>query len=151
MEQFRRSLQWAASRPLLLVEISECETSEQELLSLALLASDGLRTLPGQRLSSAVRAVLSIVCSLLPLNVAPPTGRGHDRHPSVDCTFVCNLTVRACRCSCEKLTSCIAAGNTIIASCPPTSSFCRWKLEHASPGLHGQRCSDSTSSSTTRT
>ena len=57
----------------LLIEVSECETSEQELLSFALLASDGLRTLPGQRLSSAVGAVLSIVCSLLPLNAALPT------------------------------------------------------------------------------
>ena len=39
-----------------------------------------------QRLLS-VGAVLSIVCSLFPLDVNLPTGRGHGRHPNVDRTF----------------------------------------------------------------
>ena len=78
----------------LLVEVSKCETSERKLLLLALLASDELRMLPGPCLSSMLVASLE---------VAPPTGLGHDRHPSVDCTLVCNLTVRACRCPCESL------------------------------------------------
>ena len=46
----------------------------------------GFHQMLDQRLSS-VRAVLSIVCSLFPLDVDPTTGRGHGRHPNVDCTF----------------------------------------------------------------
>ena len=75
--------------------------------------------------------------TLLPLGAAT----------TVTPVWIAPLTVRACRCPCEKLKSGTAAGNTIITNCPPTSSLCRWKLKHASPELHEQSCSDSTSSS----
>ena len=70
----------------LLIEVSECETYEQVLLSLALLASDGLRTLPGQRLVSRWSRLVHRV-----LVASLGTCQLHFRHHRNDTLIVCGL------------------------------------------------------------